>query len=97
MKGRDSNTSIYTYRLVGHRVCYYDSSHNEVVGLGNVNGKNAITSLISSPNIARSIQHELSHNLGASHTTCNTSQQCVLQGYIDKWCDTCRENIKKNL
>jgi len=93
----EQSSSYYTYRLVGHALCYYENGqHKGVVGLGNVNGKNAITSVTSSPDIARSIQHELTHNLGGSHNTCDAnSQRCVLKGDKDYWCDTCRANILK--
>lgn len=94
-----TSTSYYTYRLVGHRLCYYDEdegTHSGVVGLGYRPGKDAITSVYSSTNIARSIQHELTHNLGGSHSTCNSNQRCVLQGDMDYWCDTCRANILAN-
>ena len=93
------SASYYTYRLVGHRVCYYYSDtakHAEVVGCGYRPGKDSITSLTSSTNIPRSIQHELTHNLGASHKTCTEGQDCVLKGDKDKWCDTCKANINQN-
>ena len=89
-----SSSSYYTYRLVSHAVCRYsDGSHNEIVGLGNRPGRNALTSMESTPNLERSIQHELTHNLGGSHTTCNTSQKCVLNGDYGYRCDNCRSAI----
>lgn len=92
----NSSSSYYTYNLVGHKLCYYDSTHYEVVGLGSRPGKNAITSVYSSPNVSRSIQHELTHNLGGSHSTCTEGQYCVLKGNMDYWCDACRANILNN-
>ncbi len=75
--------SYYTYRLVGHALCCYtDSEHISVVGLGSCPGKDAITSVLSSIDISRSIQHELTHNLGGSHSTCTSGQYCVLKGDI---------------
>lgn len=90
-----SNTT-FTYRLVGYRLCYYDGSHYEVIGLGNVNGKNSITSTLSTSSLKRSIQHELTHNLGGTHENCTPNQDCVLKGDFNKWCDNCREAIKNN-
>ena len=88
------NSSHYTYRLVSHAICTYsDSSHKEIIGLGTRPGKNAITSLESTPNLARSIQHELTHNLGGSHSTCISTQKCVLHGDYGYWCDNCRAAI----
>ena len=93
-----SLTSYYAYRLVGHALCYYNNGeHSEVIGSGDVNGKNAITSIATSSNLARSIQHELTHNLGGSHATCNEDQKCVLQGNFGYWCDACRANILEHL
>lgn len=93
----NSSASYYTYRLVGHALCYYNNGHSEVVGLGSLNGKDALTSTLTTPNLSRSIQHELTHNLGGSHSTCNANQKCVLQGDFGYWCDVCRANIFKNL
>jgi hypothetical protein len=42
--------------------------------------KSAISSILTSTNITRSIQHELTHNLGGSHNTCTEGQYCVLKG-----------------
>lgn len=92
------STSYYAYRLVGHALCYYNNGeHSESIGSGEVNGKNAITSIATSSNLARSIQHELTHNLGGSHATCNEDQKCVLQGNFGYWCDACRANILEHL
>ncbi len=88
------NNGYYTYRLVSHAICTYsDSSHYGIVGLGYRPGKNAITSLESTPNLTRSIQHELTHNLGGSHDTCISTQKCVLHGDYGYWCDNCRAAI----
>ena len=93
-----TTSNYYTYRLVGHVLCHYDnSSHTTVVGMGDVLGLNSITSVLSSNNIPRSIQHELTHNLGGSHSTCTTGQLCVLKGNMGYWCDDCKANILNNL
>lgn len=95
-----TDNNYYTYRLVGYAVCYYSNEysdpHRKVVGLGNVNGKNSISSYAISPDITRSIQHELTHNLGGTHTHCTPNQQCVLKGDFNCWCDSCKLNIKNN-
>ena len=90
------STIYYTYRLVGYAVCVYSNgSHSIVVGSGNVNGKNSVTSVLITGDLQRSIQHELTHNLGASHNTC-LGASCVLNGNKGLWCDSCREIIKNN-
>ena len=74
-------------------MCSYDSSHKTIVGLGDVVGKNAITSVLISPNIPASIQHELTHNLGGSPTTCVAGQLCALKGNLGYWCDNCKAAV----
>jgi hypothetical protein len=92
-----TSTSIYTYRIVGHRLCYYDgSTHSGVTGLGDVSGKNAITTTYSTPNLKNSIQHELSHSFGASHSTCtgSSTNKCTLARYEGFWCTKCATAIR---
>lgn len=89
-----TSSNYYTYRLVSHAVCAYSSgSHDEVVGMGYRPGKDSLTSMESTPNLERSIQHELTHNLGGSHNTCIATQKCVLNGDYGYWCDNCRSAI----
>lgn len=93
----NSSSSYYTYNFVGHRLCYYNNGeHSGVNGLGIRPGKNAITSTYSSNDISCSIQHELTHNLGGSHSGCTEGQYCVLKGNMNYWCDACRESILNN-
>ena len=88
----------HTYRLVGYAVCRYENGdHGRVVGSGNVNGKNSVTSTIITSDLTRSIQHELTHNLGASHNSCNQNNEpCVLKGHTNYWCSACIAAIKAN-
>ena len=91
-----TTTDYYTYRFVGHALCSYDNeknNHNNVIEVGKAPGFFAITSDYSSSYLARSIQHELSHNLGASHKTCEDTG-CVLDGSsFGSWCETCAGKI----
>lgn len=81
---------------MGYAVCRYEDGHAVVVGSGNINGKNAVSSTLISSDITRSIQHELTHNLGGAHDTCTPNQDCVLKGQKNQWCDACSEAIKNN-
>jgi hypothetical protein len=109
LNGLLTSSSIYTYRIVGHRVCMYSGTHTEVVGVGNKPGKNATTSSLSTPNLSRSIQHELSHNFGASSTgtgghcdTVTPTEDCVVKSggssrfKINTWCSNCNQDIWNN-
>lgn len=92
-----TSPEYYTYRLVGYAVCWYDADgHDGVVGGGNVDGKNSVTSTLISSNINRSIQHELTHNLGASHSRCTPGQFCVLKNNYGYWCDACTMDLMEN-
>lgn len=91
-----TSPSYYTFRIVGHRICYYDvgkSLHSSKGGLGTVNGKEAIISTLSVANVPKTIQHELTHNLGGSHNTCVEGEYCALQGDMDEWCTVCTNAI----
>lgn len=92
-----TSNSYFTYRLVGYALCmYYNGKHINVVGSGNVDGKNATTSTIKTSDLAASIQHELTHNLGrGSHCTDN-GQLCIYQGDMNYWCDDCAQYIMDN-
>ncbi len=96
LMGTTSSTSYHTYRFVGHGLCFYDDekkSHDDYYGFGEVDGTLAITSDYTTPYLARTIQHELTHNLGASHKTC-TETGCVLNGSnFNGWCKQCENTI----
>jgi hypothetical protein len=95
--------NFYTLRLVGHSICWWgdhDSNgilrHGRVGGLGNVYGKNIIIDSTQRIDfVTYAIEHELTHNLGASHNTCHSTQRCALktQNDMGRWCDNCRKNI----
>ncbi len=97
-----TSSYYYTYRLLGYAVCRYDSSqeeqykHDAIVGAAKINGKNACTSTITTSNLIRSIQHELTHNLGGTHDNCAEGELCVLKNNVGYWCSSCREAIKNN-
>lgn len=85
----------YTYRIINYALCSINSgTHKEVIGVGQVGGTDATTSYLTTPDLTRSIQHELTHNLGCSHAVCDlNTQACVLKGDIGYWCDDCRATI----
>ena len=83
---------------MGYDICYYNSdknSHGKVVGLGDVDGKDAVTSITESPDIVKSIQHELTHNLGRDDH-CTAGQKCIYSGNLGYWCDACAQYIEDN-
>jgi len=89
-----TTSSMYVCRIVGHRLCFYDIEkvdHYAVYGLGDPNGEDTIVSTYSD-NLKRTIQHELSHNLGASHKNC-LGRDCVLVKVMNSWCDNCKSAI----
>lgn len=93
----NTSNTYYTIRLVGYATCNNGSDgHEEVWGLGYVNGRNSVVSAQSS-HIVETIQHELTHNLGQGHNNCSSFQRCVLEGAVDHWCDSCREAINNNI
>ena len=92
----------YTWRLVEHVICRYDATkstpHGEILGRGNVSGKNTIVSYIGSPNRKAILQHELSHNLGVSDHDCTPGQDCIMtsSAQINHWCDKHAAMIRDN-
>lgn len=93
----NTSTTYYTIRLVGYAICYNDNGdHDEVWGLGNVNGKNSVITA-QSMHFIETIQHELTHNLGQGHDNCTAFDKCVLKGGINYWCDACKQAINNNI
>ena len=91
-----TSSDYYTYRLVGYGLCYYDLVEHDttLIGLGILDGKDAITSVLRTPDLVNSIQHELTHNFGARHDRCTPGQLCTLKGNRHYWCDYCMAVIK---
>lgn len=87
--------SSYICRFVGFSICAYnseDDSHGGVNGLADINGKN-VTVSGESDDIERTIQHELSHTLGACDGECTSGEYCVMSGKVNYWCTNCRNRI----
>ncbi len=95
-----TSPDYYTFRIVGYSICYYDNDyHRNVGGLGALNGKDAVATISGSFDLNVTIQHELTHSLGATHDNCKggMEQACVLIGDFDHWCSVCKNAILSNL
>lgn len=93
-----SPLTMYTCRVVGHRMCFYNNNkntHSGVLGLGDRLGRDSIVTHYSG-DLEYLIQHEMTHNLGASHDECMPGQQCVLDGDMGIWCANCIYAIRTN-
>jgi hypothetical protein len=97
-----SQSNVHTVRIVGHRLCWRNHSgeHQLVGGLGERPGRNTIVStrLVPVWYIHGTIQHELSHNLGAEHC----ENFCIMGPVLNPdrtnvWCDTCARTINGNI
>ena len=101
LNGINTISTSYRYRFVGHALCWWrgdilTGEHFSVIGVGNYPGKNSISSTLTSPNLARSVQHEISHNFNAEGDgTCsgNSTEWCVFKGNINFWCNKCTNEI----
>jgi len=88
------STSIYTFRIVGHRICHLDSGiHKGAGGAADpLSRKDSIMSIIGgggmyNNNLIMVIQHELGHNFNLQH--CNNAS-CVMYpggGFMNYWCN----------
>ena len=91
----EKSENSYVCRLVGFAVCVYDNKerdHRQVNGMAQTNGMNCIIST-QSDNVKRTIQHELSHILGARDNECTNGEYCVMSGRVGYWCTNCKYNI----
>ena len=96
----ERHATIYTYRVVGHRLCFFGRNdiaggynHRRVGGVGNTPGRNSTgTSYnIDCDVFIKVMQHELGHNLSADHH-CTPDQDCIMKpsandGFLNEWCD----------
>ena len=91
----------YTLRIVDYAMCFYYASkatHIGASGLGDLGGYDTTISYLKSPDFERTIQHELTHNLGASHGECDkTTDPCILKNNMNTWCDICKDDILQHL
>jgi len=95
-----THSTYYTLRLVRYGLCGINNGCHGggTIGYGDVRGKNSLVTSLCSPELHKTIQHELTHNLASSHDECNLdSGNCILKGddYFDKWCDTCSTKIRE--
>lgn len=92
-----TSNSYYNCRLVEYTLCRYDEgTHKQIAGLANTPGRNTIVSTYFY-NIEETIQHELSHNLGADHDTCSKKDCILAEDVLDKWCSACETAIKNTI
>lgn len=89
------STTDYVIRVVGHALCYWqDNAHRRSGGLADVRGRDSLVSTEAwGTPLSIVMQHELSHNLGATHTTC-WDILCVLVSVRNSWCPPCRHSIR---
>jgi hypothetical protein len=108
--GMYSANNIYTVRVVNHVICWWGreqgqthNQHHTWLGAAVVGRRDSISST-ESPNFISTMQHELSHNLGANEH-CNTitpTEWCVMKTFgharrvMNEWCVKCREEIWHN-
>ncbi|MDR2532140.1 MAG: hypothetical protein LBC82_04785 [Oscillospiraceae bacterium] len=102
-----TSPTIHTVRVVGHALCWWDTrttpgnhigtsaTGSGLGGLGVRPGRNTILTNRSILSIPILMQHELSHNLGA--TDC--SNLCIMNANnieFNRWCTTCSSAIFTN-
>lgn len=107
-----SVSGYYTCSFLRHRLCMYQNSGHFgngsyiLNGVGNVCGKETVVStydrLIDGDDaIVIHLQHELTHNLGATDAGCLSANmgtgKCALNGSIDSWCYNCETSIRTYL
>ncbi len=100
------SNSEYTCRIVGYSLCCIGPAGAHVVclGVGDMNQKNtAVTAYypeLDSEGLMQAVEntilHELSHNFGASHLTCQETMCVLVNDALSSWCSTCSAAIKEN-
>jgi hypothetical protein len=106
------SNAIFSIGVVGHRMCHYHHDDNNILGHRNVLGigaypgtanarRSVSTTGTGGGTLARVVQHELGHNLGAGH--CRNNQACIMKSnkhpdyatfsVMNTWCDSCRNAI----
>ena len=95
----DGSDEYYTIRIVGYGICSYDEdnlTHYGYAGRAYTGGHASVVSYSYSQNIlTATMQHELSHNLGAGHTPC-LDEDCALVFSMNEWCNVCKQAINSN-
>jgi len=101
----DPSNDLYDCRIVGHKLCTvsYGVHLSTLRGVGTFYGKDTLVSIngtSSEPNgLRRTIQHELSHNLGADDGACPKANTPCIMNYNTRtentWCPTCKAAIEQ--
>jgi hypothetical protein len=89
---RDDAPSVYTVRIVGHRLCFWDGrDHRNSFGIAEVGGKNSLATTVNHyrDGVSYVIRHELGHNLGAVHCRVRCIMNDTLMDAFDNWCTPC--------
>jgi hypothetical protein len=99
--------SVYTMGVVGHALCFWDDGFHDPVGgvafrsvPNQFEDRESLVTTSWHEGLAFLMQHELSHNLGASHARCQwtftNGVRCSIDGPesdIGVWCANCTRDI----
>lgn len=100
----DYESAIFEMRLVSHILCgnltpqntnTSVSGHQSTMGTADAGTDTVVVSAVTN-SVTAIMQHELSHNLGADHTTCEGGD-CILynDSTIGVWCSSCASSISR--
>ena len=87
-------------RVVGYSVCRYDekekTKHAPKSGVAVIGGKDTVVADIIQNDLIYVFQHELTHNFGTEDHKKENNENiiCVMDGYIDHWCETCSSIVR---
>ncbi len=86
--------------IVGYDMCWVDddestSSHLSVDGLAHRPGQEAVITTNNSHGNVVCLQHELTHNIGATHCS-NSTGNCIFKDNLNRWCSACVNAIIDN-